>query len=84
MYSVDKTKSTSLFRKFDYFLLINVLLLSGIGLTAVSSATKNQVSGDRALIVQIVCMCIGFGLSFILCKIDYRIFRVAGFYLYCV
>ncbi len=84
MYSVEKTRSLNFFKHFDFVLLISVLLLSIIGLLAISSATKSSPDGSGMVIKQAVCIALGIIIAFTLSVIDYKDFKILGLILYSI
>lgn len=87
MYSVEKIRSISHVKHFDYLLFIAVLVLSGIGAAAVKSASlvmPNGADGSRMPIVQVLAIAIGVVAALVLSSIDYQYFKNFGFLYYFV
>ncbi len=63
-------------QKFDWFLLIAVLLLLALGVLMIYSSTIGELGTDRENTYrQIIYIAVGIGLLFFVCLFDYRIFR---------
>jgi len=75
LYFIEKTKTVSLFKRFDYVLLIAVLGLSALGIVAMKSATMTMQGGGRILLVQIISVIIGATIALILSLIDVKIYK---------
>lgn len=75
MLFVEKTKTTSLFKRFDYVLFIAVLGLSALGLIVLKSATLTMSGGDRILLVQTISVLLGVVLALIISLIDAEILK---------
>jgi rod shape determining protein RodA len=67
-------------KRFDYVLMILLLVLALVGLVVLYSATRvmPKDNGDRMFTVQVVCTIIGFILAFIIAIMDYGMFKVIG------
>jgi rod shape determining protein RodA len=84
MYYVEKTKGQNFFRQFDFVLFASVLLLTGIGLLVLSSATESLNGGSRIMMMQIIGIVIGVILALIISSFDYKDFKSLGFILYAI
>jgi len=63
-------------QKFDWFLFITVLLLLALGVLMIYSATLGAEGADTGNTYrQMVYIAVGLGLLFVICFLDYRIFR---------
>ncbi len=63
-------------QKFDWFLFITILLLLALGVLMIYSATLGESIADRSNTYrQIIYIAVGLGLLFLICFLDYRIFR---------
>lgn len=84
MYFVEKTKGLNFFKHFDYLLFFAILILSGIGLLVLYSATRSMVTGDMLMIKQIIGITLGVVLALIITTIDYKDFKVLGIVFYLI
>ncbi|MDD4188875.1 MAG: FtsW/RodA/SpoVE family cell cycle protein [Eubacteriales bacterium] len=75
MLFLEKTKTASLFKRFDYMLLTAVLGLSALGLVVLKSATLTMPGGGRILAVQTISVIIGVVLALIISLIDVDIYK---------
>ena len=82
MYYVEKTKGFEYQKQFDYILFTAVLLLTAIGIIALSSAVKTIPGGDKMLVKQVVSVIIGITAALVINMIDYKDFKTIGFILY--
>ena len=84
MYNVEKTKTPSVFKNFDYSLFAAIILLSCIGCFVVSSAVNTFPNSRRMLIVHMGCLVIGGILAIAISFLDYKNFKIPGilFYLF--
>ncbi|HEX2925192.1 MAG TPA: rod shape-determining protein RodA [Ruminiclostridium sp.] len=79
MYFVEKSQTSNPYKRFDYMLFINVLVLSAIGLIVLSSAVKTR---PGILKSQILAMIMGIALCLILSIIDYRDLKVLSLFIF--
>jgi rod shape determining protein RodA len=84
MYFVEKTKGLNFFKHFDYLLFFAILILSGIGLVVLYSATRSMAVGDMLMIKQIIGIALGVVLALIISTIDYKDFKVLGIVFYLI
>lgn len=84
MYFVEKTKGLNFFKHFDYILFFSVLILSGIGLIVLYSATRSMSHGDALLIKNVIGLSIGVVGALIISTFDYKDFKVIGIVLYLI
>lgn len=85
MYFIEKTKGINKVKRFDYLLFFAVILVTGIGITAVYSATRNMpnnINGNRMMITQIAGLIIGVTAAIIICIIDYKDLKGLGYIFY--
>ncbi|HHV60697.1 MAG TPA: rod shape-determining protein RodA [Clostridiaceae bacterium] len=85
MYSVEKFQGVNLVKHFDYFLFFAVLILSGIGIVVVKSASlvmPNGADGSRMAMVQVAAMVLGIVAALVLSSIDYQYYKNFSFILY--
>ena len=82
MYFVEKTKGINFVKNFDYYLFFAVIVLSLVGLMAVSSAVSTMSSGSRTMTVQAISLILGVVLSIVISTIDYKDFKILGFIFY--
>jgi rod shape determining protein RodA len=95
MYFVEKTKGFNFFKQFDYSLFLAVVLLSGIGMAVLTSATRVMPGGaknmielfpgfeiNKIVITQAIGLMIGIVASLVISSIDYKDFRNLGILLY--
>ncbi|MHB8061853.1 MAG: rod shape-determining protein RodA [Ruminiclostridium sp.] len=80
MYSVEKLRTPNLYKRFDYFLFITVLVLSAIGLIVFSSAIKNRP--NISFKAQALALIMGIALSLILSAIDYKDLKVLSLFIF--
>lgn len=88
MYTIEKTRGTSSFKNFDYFVFIAVIFITAFGLIALYSATG--IHQDNAKLPklhpmvykQIVAVAIGLIISLIISSLDYKDFKTLGAILY--
>lgn len=73
MYFVEKSKTASSYKRFDYILYITVLVLTAIGLIVLSSAVKTRPGMLKA---QVLAVLMGIALSLIVSAIDYKDLKV--------
>lgn len=74
-----------LFTNFDWGLLLLVLLIAGIGVVNIASATASYAMVDTPYqIRQIYWICIGLLLVVMVCSIDYHLFGDLGYWFYGV
>ena len=79
MYFVEKTKTLSPYKTFDYSLFVAVLLLSAIGLLALRSAS---VGRPGLFNTQVLAFLMGLALCLILTAIDYKDLKFLSLFLY--
>ena len=79
MYFVEKSKTTNPYKRFDYLLLIMVLVLSAIGLLVFSSAVKER---PNLIKPQVLALIMGIALCLILSAIDYRDLKVLSLFIF--
>lgn len=84
MYSIEKTKSISFFRRFDYLLFATVLLLSILGIIVLGSAVYTKDNGSRMMMTQSISLGLGIALALVISAIDYKDFKVMGMILYLI
>jgi len=84
MYFVEKTKGINFIKQFDYMLFVAVLLLSGIGIVALNSATLSMPDGSTIMLKQIISLILGITVSLVVCAIDYKDFKTLGIVLYII
>lgn len=82
LYFVEKTKTESVFKRYDYVLLIAVSLLTGVGAVVLRSASRTMTGGSRMMLIQTISIIIGAALAVLLSFIDYKIFKPLGPFLY--
>ncbi|MCX8130122.1 MAG: rod shape-determining protein RodA [Clostridia bacterium] len=83
MYFVEKTRGLNYFRYYDYVLFISVLLLSGIGMVALYSATLSM-DDFNMVVKQGVALGIGIVLSLAISFFDYKDFKTVGIIFYLI
>jgi rod shape determining protein RodA len=83
MYFVEKTKGINLIKHFDYHLFTAVLMLSGIGILAVSSAVRSM-QNTSILKTQIISLVLGIIAALIISTMDYKDFKTLGVIIYVV
>ena len=69
------------FKQLDYVLIATVLLLAGIGILMIASATKSE-PGFRQILVQSIAVGMGIVLMLIMTAIDYEIYEDLSKFLY--
>ena len=74
-----KNKKINIFKEFDYFLFIPVLLLTGIGVLVMRSATRTMETGDADFRKHLISIAIGLVCCLAICLIDYKKLKVIGF-----
>jgi rod shape determining protein RodA len=79
MYFVEKSKTISPYKRFDYTLLIAVLVLSAIGLVILRSAVHDKPSIFNS---QCLALIMGIALCLILSAIDYKDLKVISLFIY--
>lgn len=79
MYFVEKTKTLSPYKTFDYSLFVAVLLLSAIGLLALKSAS---VGRPGLFNTQVLAFLMGLALCLILTAIDYKDLKFLSLFFY--
>lgn len=84
MYFVEKTKGLNFFKHFDYILFFSVLILSGIGLVVLYSATRTINDGNYIVIKNVIGIVIGIVGALIISLFDYKDFKVIGIVLYLI
>jgi len=83
MYFVEKTKGINLLKHFDYYLFSAVLLLSGVGLLALSSAVRSM-QNSSILKTQLLSLVLGIIAALIISTMDYKDFKTLGVIMYIV
>mgnify|MGYP001139709561 CR=1 FL=1 len=84
MYSVEKTRGLNYFKYYDYMLFISVLLLSGIGILVLYSATLSMEDGSNIILKQSIMLGIGIVLALAISTFDYKDFKTIGIIFYLV
>ncbi len=79
---VKKSSNTNYIRQMDYPIMALVFLLSGIGITVLSSALLSFDEGTSMFIKQLTFMFVGFVVAILLARFDYADYKVLGFLLY--
>lgn len=79
MYFVEKSKTTNPYKRFDYILFINVLVLSAFGLIVLSSAVKTRPGLMKQ---QVLALIMGIALCLILSAIDYKDIKVLSLFIF--
>lgn len=77
MYFVEKSKTISPYKKFDYILFISVLILSAIGLAVLYSATRTRPGIFK---MQLIAWLMGLALCLIVSAIDYKDLKVLSLF----
>ena len=74
---IEGNKRLDYLRKFDYFLMGVVLIITAIGLVFLKSAMYSMYEdhGSSAMVVQIAGLILGLILAMVLCYVDYGIFK---------
>ena len=75
--TLEHSRKSDYFQKFDYFLMIAVLAVTAIGLVYLQSAQydKYEDHGKSAMLVQLVGLAIGVVLCIVMTFFDYRTFK---------
>ena len=76
MYQLKKVGSIRFFKDFDYQLLVAVLVLSGLGLVVLSSATLNIPSGGSMMLKESAGLLIGIIAAIIISVLDYNDIKI--------
>lgn len=87
MYFVEKTRGLNIAKRYDYLLLLAVIILSCIGLAVLYSATRvmpNNINGDRIFKIQVISFVIGLIFCIVISTIDYKDFKNFAFIIYSV
>lgn len=84
MYYVEKTKNLNYLKQFDYLLFIIVLILSAIGMLALSSAVKSNANGNAVLLKQGVSIALGIVIAILLSAFDYKDLKTVGAIFYFI
>ena len=79
MYFVEKTKTLSPYKTFDYSLFVAVLLLSAIGLLVLKSASVGRTGLFNT---QVLAFLMGLALCLILTAIDYKDLKFLSLFFY--
>jgi len=81
MYFVEKIKGINYIKRFDYILFTCTLLLSFIGLLALSSATHASRNSSM-MTVQVASFILGLVVALVVGFLDYKDFKTVGLLLY--
>jgi rod shape determining protein RodA len=84
MYFVEKTRGLNYFKYYDYILFISVLVLSGIGILVLKSATTAMDDGINIITKQSITLGIGIVLALAISTFDYKDFKTLGIIFYLV
>ncbi len=82
MYHVEKTKGINLIKRFDYILFIAVIILTGIGIVVVRSATMTMPGANRMMMTQMAGVFLGVIAALVMSRIDYKDFKTLGILFY--
>jgi rod shape determining protein RodA len=83
MYFVEKTKGINLLKHFDYYLFSAVLMLSGVGILALSSAVRSM-QNSSILKTQLFSLVLGIIAALVISTMDYKDFKTLGVIIYIV
>ncbi len=82
LYFVEKTKTESVFKRYDYVLLIAVVLLTAIGAVVLKSAAQTMTGSSRMMLIQTLSIIIGIALAVFLSFIDYKVYKPLSPFIY--
>jgi rod shape determining protein RodA len=83
MYFVEKTKESAFYKRFDYYILIPVLVFCVIGMLIVKSAVLSKADGGaRIMTMQFIGFAIGMILCLVISSVDYKDLNTLAFILY--
>lgn len=82
MYHVEKTKGINLVKRFDYILFIAVIVLTGIGIVVVRSATMTMPGANKMMMTQMAGVFMGVIAALVMSRIDYKDFKTLGILFY--
>ncbi|MBN2852355.1 MAG: hypothetical protein JXQ23_06425, partial [Clostridia bacterium] len=76
----NKVKGLDKFRRFDYILLLLVLILTAVGFMVLRSATATMNTGASIVKLQFISIVLGFIICMVLAFIDYTYFKPWGYF----
>jgi rod shape determining protein RodA len=82
LYFVEKTKSVSIFKRYDYILFFAVLLLTVFGLITLESATRTMANGARMMRLQIISAVLGVVIAVVISLVDYKILKNLSLFIF--
>lgn len=75
MYTIEKDKGPSLFKNIDWYTILNVLLLNGIGLLVLKSVSTH-LNQPSLFMKQLLASVLGITLMFVVMIMDYKDFKI--------
>lgn len=77
MYAIEKKNAPSLVKNIDWFIIINVLLINGIGLV-VMKGMADQTGTPNLFMKQLIASILGIAVMIIVMLIDYKDLKILG------
>jgi len=79
MYTIEKNKGPSLVKSIDWFLIVNVLLINGLGLVVLKGMTSpDQLNAPNLFMKQLIASVLGIAVMVIMMIIDYKDLKILG------
>jgi Cell cycle protein. len=79
MYTIEKNKGPSLVKSIDWFLIVNVLLINGLGLVVLKGITSpDQLNAPNLFMKQLIASVLGIAVMVIMMIIDYKDLKILG------
>ncbi|MFO7637500.1 MAG: FtsW/RodA/SpoVE family cell cycle protein [Clostridia bacterium] len=79
---LNRVIGVSVFKRYDYVLLLLVIALTAFGFVVLRSATMTMSTGEGILRRQLMAIAMGMGICLVLSLIDYTYFKIWGFFFY--